>query len=141
MPKKSIQSSDTWSKRVVKRLDNPKVKLEIYRENWEADRNPTHVWHAIPLCNGEPLPIWIRKYLQDCADRIHSPEVESCSDIRKILPKVFGFSAKRGQTNLLRPEGVLSTEKLLFAARFARRIADNRSPPDALRDATEVLPL
>ena len=84
------------------------------------------------------FPDWVQEYLAACAQRMLSPQAANDTDLRKILPRIMGFPAKRGRGNLLNPDG----DTWLYldaAAKFAREIATGAKPKAALRSAFEVL--
>jgi hypothetical protein len=119
-------------------MSDPGFMLEALRSEWETKDQPVFVWDAIQVCikHGRTLPAWITTYLADCANRMD--DARQSADLRKVLPSIFGFPAKRGPGRPLDPyPGTLDRE--FFALRFAVEIAKGREPPDALVEACNVL--
>jgi hypothetical protein len=121
----------------VFRLNEPDFLLKSAVKSYTETGNPYFAWEAIKVCNthSKPYPDWLRAYLGDCANRMTSPEAAAGGhDLRKVLPRIFGFPNKRGPGNLLNPtEGA---EQLCdFAYKFAFRVLKGQRATAAMRDA------
>lgn len=107
---------------------------------WSETGNPVFVWIAIDACSRENIefPDWVRLYLADCAQRMLSPTAEAASDVRKVLPRIMGFSLKRGPGKPLKPFGN-DWQHMDVAISFMGGIAKGAKPTAALRSAFERL--
>ena len=118
-------------------LNEPDFLLESAFEAYTETGNPYFAWEAIEVCNAHirPYPDWLRAYLGDCANRMTSPEAAAGGhDLRKALPRIFGFPNKRGPGNLLNPtEG--AERQCDFAYKFAFRVSKGEKLTPAMRDA------
>jgi hypothetical protein len=113
--------------------------LEIVRRTFEWSGNPYYVWYAIYDCinTNTTFPDWIVAYLSQCSERMMSEKAGRASDLRKVLPWVFGFPRKHGPGNLLNPQG--NPERLSFALEFGTRVLNGEDPVRARRDACNAV--
>jgi hypothetical protein len=113
--------------------------LELYRIRFEQTGNPYYVWRAISVCveNKKAFPAWALTYLLGCAGRATSEKAKQASDLRKILPWIFGFTkdGKLGPGKLLDPENDPDDKKMRLGLSFSRRVLSGESPPDARANA------
>jgi hypothetical protein len=119
---------------------DPNLLLAACCDEWQDTKNPCHIWQAIDICARHrcDFPEWIRDYLGLCAKRMmEEAHSKASKDLRAILPKVFGFPAKRGRGHPLRPDG--DDEYMTVAFAFATEIFKGSKPSHALRNASKVL--
>jgi hypothetical protein len=114
------------------------VHLEGFEAEWKKSNNPVHVWSAMAICLEReiPLPLWVNKYIQECASRVLNARFETNDDVRKILPDIFGFVSKRGHTGHFSS----ATRKLRdeqFSMAFAAKIFEGLTPENARKSAGE----
>jgi len=115
--------------------------LAYYCARWQDSGNPYHAWEAMDICARRKLafPDWVRRYLDDCAQRVmDAAQSKASKDLREILPGVLGFSGERGRGHPLRPDGEAS-EYVTAAVVFANAIDEGSKPTDALVEASMVL--
>jgi hypothetical protein len=137
------QTGDGWLpiiRRIADRFREPDVLIDEARALWAKTQNPVFVWRAIQICEQENIPYanWIRQYLAGCAKRMFDASEAKKFDLRRALPKVLGFTMKRGPGNLLRPDAD-NKRYMAAAARFMRGIREGKNPRVALHGAFEVL--
>ena len=110
----------------------------MFREAFEGSGNPSLAWEAIHHCikANTPFPNWLIDYLAQCSERMHSDKAQQTSDLRKILPWIFGFPTKRGPGNLLRSG---NSKRLKFIIKFGRLIVQGQDPVTARRDACNAV--
>jgi len=120
---------------------DPDFLLDGYIGCWEETKNPYYAWSAINICtkHNKPLPTWVVDYLAECAERMLSEKARQSNDLRKLLPSVLGFPAKRGPGRPLDPDRD-QDDKSIFAIRFAIEIEKGKKPSIARREATKYLP-
>lgn len=65
--------------------------LDECREQFDQSHNPFYAWEAFDVCIRHKLrvPIWISKYLRQCAGRIAAMDTSS-EDYRKALAQAIG---------------------------------------------------
>jgi hypothetical protein len=109
--------------------------LEEMRLAFERSGNPFWVWFVLNhyVETNEPLPAWVSTYLTQCAGRMLSEKARRSSDLRKVLPWVFGFPKQSGRGNLLNP--VNSRERLIFGIKFGLLVLGGEDPVTARRNA------
>jgi hypothetical protein len=120
---------------------DPNFMLDFMCAGWEKTKNPYYAWSAINICtkHNKPLPTWVVDYLAECAERMLSEKARQSNDLRKLLPSVLGFPAKRGPGRPLDPDRD-QDDKSIFAIRFAIEIEKGKKPSIARREATKYLP-
>jgi hypothetical protein len=121
------------------RIERPEFMLQVALGSWQETHNPAYVWWAIELCTSSDkieFPNWVREYLAKCAQRMSSPDAAAASDLRKVLPRIMGFPAKRGRGHLL---DLGAEDYATSAMKFAIEIERGARPTQALRSAFEAL--
>ena len=124
-----------------KRISDPDLMFLSFLNGWENTRNPYYVWNAIHLCteHNRQFPEWVLLYLAECSTRMLAPDAKKSNDLRKILPSILGFPAKRGPGKPLDPDQD-PNDVMELAIRFAIEIEKGMDPPAARREATKYLP-
>jgi hypothetical protein len=104
-----------------------------FRQAFEASGNPYYAWAALRLCTDlkKPLSPWLTAYLFQCSQRMLSEKAEQASDLREILPWVFGFPnrTKKGWSDKI------SLRMWKFVTEFGVRILQDEDPVAARRNA------
>jgi hypothetical protein len=123
-------------------ISDPDFQIRMCRGAWERVENPIFVWWAVAFCAEykKPYPDWVTDYLGDVAQRMKSDYATAATDLRAVLPRIMGFSAKQpGPGRPLDPSD--EDDALLLAGWFAIEIVDRgQKPTEALRKAAERLP-
>jgi hypothetical protein len=114
-----------------------KYSLDFKRASFEGSGNPYHVWSAINFCAKHNIsyPLWVITYLTQCSKRMLADEAKNTSDLRKIVPWIFGFpkKKKRGPGTLLDP--FPAPERVRFVVQFGSRVLNGENPVTARRNA------
>jgi hypothetical protein len=141
MADKDGPRSPRFSEKFAAVIRNPNINLDAMYVGWEDNKNPYYAWSAIEICtkHKKPLPTWVVDYLAGCAERMLSDKATKSKDLRKILPSILGFPAKRGPGRPLDPDHV-PNDKLMFALLFTIEIHKGRKPSIARKDAMKHLP-
>jgi hypothetical protein len=126
------------------RLRDPGFMTRAHRSGWEETNNPVYVWEAIAVCteHKKPLPDWIVTYLAKVAQRMTSAETRAAKDVRKILPRIFGFPTKAGPGRPFDPDGGKPEDALSLAILFATELEQGvlkKSPNAAIRKAAATM--
>jgi hypothetical protein len=122
-------------------LNDPDLRLKVQQGSFALNGNPIHAWEAIDICfeHKREFPDWLSAYLAGCAKRLLSDDVKEANDVRKVLPRVFGFrKTKRGPGNMLAARRN-DYNRTPFALAFAVKINNGVKPSDALKRACEAL--
>jgi hypothetical protein len=121
-------------------LRDPNFMLDVMFAGWEKTKNPYYSWYAIKICtkHKKQFPTWVVDYLADCANRMLSEKAKQSNDLRKIIPSILGFPAKRGPGRPLDPDRD-PDDKLMFALHFAIEIEKGKKPSVARRQASTFL--
>jgi hypothetical protein len=120
----------------------PDNQLAHICESWRETNEPYYAWNAIQICakTKRQLPSWTQHYVGHCGQRMtDAAQLNQSNDLRKILPLVLGFKAKRGRGHPLRPDGD-EPEYMLAASKFGSAIQKGYKPEDALAYAAGGLP-
>jgi len=117
-------------------------RTDTLKTRWEADGNPYWVWVQIGICCrwSQDFPDWVLSYLAQCAERmIPPPDAARERDLRKVLPKIFGFPKNsRGAGHLLNPGGWHDARWIEYAkaaTTYKRWIKRGANQKSALREA------
>jgi hypothetical protein len=131
----------TFSQKVIRLLRDPDFMLDATFSRWDETKNPYYAWEAINRCttHKKQLPTWVVDYLSACAERMMSDKAQQSNDLRKILPWILAFPAKRGPGKLLNPDHD-PDDKMIFALRFAIEIENGKKPSIARSEAAKYLP-
>jgi hypothetical protein len=115
----------------------PKWRLPELQLRWHQTGDPLFAWEALRFCAEAEceVPDWLMGYLVDCAKRMPPSDHAGGRDMRKILPSVLGFPAKRGPPKrLARPsDDVTHAEHILLVYVFAYAIGQGCSPSQPAR--------
>jgi succinate dehydrogenase flavin-adding protein (antitoxin of CptAB toxin-antitoxin module) len=113
--------------------------LDSYRTLFEHTDNPLYAWHAIQDCikEKEEFPDWVLAYLLECAERVQTDKAKQTTDVRAVLPWIFGFvrNGKPGPGKLLDPDNDPDGKKMRFGFRFAGRVMRGEQPSEARANA------
>jgi hypothetical protein len=115
---------------------DPDFRLDMFHSEFAGTNNPYYAWQALGIClkYKREIPDWLAAYLAQCIGRMGLNRARQASDLREVLPWVFGFSKKKsGPGNLLDPDHD-PYDKPLFALKFAIMILVGEKPSTALRN-------
>ena len=101
-------------------------RTDTLKTRWEADGNPYWVWVQIGICCrwSQDFPDWVLSYLAQCAERmIPPPDAARERDLRKVLPKIFGFPKNSRGQDLMMDAPAEVTERQLRDLSLAVRKA------------------
>jgi hypothetical protein len=140
--KRRRPESSTFLEAVIRNPEPDFLLQGAYAELVDTG-NPYYAWLAVKVCveHKRELPDWVLAYLGKCAERMLSdkPKKEG-RDLRKALPRIFGFSSvldsaqrKRGPGNMLDPVG--DPDRLAFALQFGFRLEQGEQVPAAISNA------
>ena len=128
------QAANVWAKKLAEKFERDPTLAHVL---FGHTGNPYYAWAAIGNCIKHKIefPEWLLEYLGGCAERMSSDEMKAASDLRKVLPSIFGFPQKpKGPGNLLDPDAD-PRDTLAFALRFFRKVSAGHELSDALKDA------
>jgi hypothetical protein len=129
------QAASVWAKKLIEKFERDPTLAHVL---FGHTGNPYYAWSAIGDCIKHKMefPEWLIEYLGQCAERMLSDEARAASDLRKVLPSIFGFPRKSsGPGRLLDPD-TDPRDTLSFALRFLRKVAEGHELPDALKEAS-----
>jgi hypothetical protein len=145
-----VTASDKRIGKWIATIRDPDLNIRADRSGWEETGNPVYVWQAVAVCtqHKKPLPDWIITYLAEVAQRMTSADARAAKDLRKVLPKIMGFTPSHGPGRPLDPDGgghdalslAIRCHALSLAILFATEIEKGLKPSAAIRKAAAALP-